>query len=173
MDEDIFDPADYNPFPFYEQQQDQNSVDRNDIDRQGFFGAGAGGGLGLGLAGALFGFAPFLLSVGGILGAAIGLNIFNSDSSNVDSTNSITFNPNITYEGDNIVSNVTDNDAIMNTNNQMQTNTATNDITNADTNNVNTAVNPINSNANGIFEITEKLGAKITCMRFHSRRCQC
>lgn len=149
IDETIYDPADYNPYPFT-QQVDRQDVDRNNIDRQGFFGAGAGGGIGLGLAGALFGFAPFLLSVGGLLGAAVGLNLFaNDNNNNVNNDNIINFNPNITYEGDNIVSNVTDDDTITNNNDQMQTNTATNDITNADTNNVNTAVNPINSNADG------------------------
>eukprot|EP00095_Tigriopus_kingsejongensis_P001675 maker-scaffold857_size87770-snap-gene-0.25 protein:Tk01675 transcript:maker-scaffold857_size87770-snap-gene-0.25-mRNA-1 annotation:"PREDICTED: titin" len=86
----------------------------------------------------LLGIIPGFLAVGGLLGFGLSALFFDKEPDNA-----INFNPNISYNGDNITFTVIDTDTITNTNSQSQTASASNVITNTDTNTIDTSVIPV------------------------------
>ncbi|XP_059090671.1 uncharacterized protein LOC131886379 [Tigriopus californicus] len=91
-------------------------------------------------------FFPAFLTISSLLGFGVG-TLFGDDE------NSITFNPTISYAGDNITFTVTDTDTITNGNEQRQTASATNDITNTDNNVIQTSIIPIVINTDGTVTV--------------------
>lgn len=87
-------------------------------------------------------FFPAFITISSLLGFGVG-TLFG------DEENSITFNPTITYAGDNITFTVTDTDTITNGNEQRQTASANSNIANTDTNVVQTSIIPIVINTDG------------------------
>eukprot|EP00095_Tigriopus_kingsejongensis_P001673 maker-scaffold857_size87770-snap-gene-0.26 protein:Tk01673 transcript:maker-scaffold857_size87770-snap-gene-0.26-mRNA-1 annotation:"rtx toxin" len=106
-----------------------------------------------GLKGLFLSFVPAFLTLSSLLGFGVGTLFGKNDE------NSITFNPTITYAGDNITFTVTDTDTITNGNDQNQNAQATNDITNTDTNSIQTSIIPIVINTDGTVTVMGPISA--------------
>lgn len=106
----------------------------------------------------IFGIVPAFLTVGGLLGFGLSALFFDQEPDN-----SITFNPNISYNGDNITFTVTDTDTISNSNSQSQTASSTNTISNTDTNDFDTTFEQVVINTEGAMKSERKKDTYIFC----------
>ncbi len=91
-------------------------------------------------------FLPAFLSVGSLVGFGLG-------ALSAGDTSSITFNPTITQNGDNITLSVNDSNTVTNDVSSTSTNSVTNSLTNTNTNNVSTTVIPITVSGDGKFSL--------------------